>query len=252
MQVNQIQKIKVKKNTFILTINNKDYPIDSYYYECVLPYEGKVLDVSQMLEMIAFSSAIVPLNKIYSKIFNHSLSTYEVKEKLKQQNILENHIKLILQFLKKEGHLNDNDFISYHQEIYEQKKGKNAFKNFLIQKHIAPSFIDKAMETFQENEEYAYLYAQKYLEKKVASNAMKKQLILANLIHKGYSQKTIQNVLYQLTFQNEEENLRKEIQKYIKKYSQDSYKIISKLANKGYNVKEIKRILKEERLSNED
>ncbi len=252
MVVNQIEKIKTHKKDVILCINQQEYPIDTYYYECLLPYEGKVLQVSQMLEVIAFSAAIAPLKKLYKKIFNHMVSAYEVKETLKRYNVLENQITLIIQFLKNEGHLNEKDFVKHYQEIYEQKKGKKAFKTFLIQKHISSHSIDMAMDSFLENEDYAYEYAQNYLNKKVSSNAMKKQMVLSHLVAKGYSKTTIQNVLQRLVFQDEEDNLRVEFQKYKKKYPQDSYKIISKLANKGYNVKEIKKIMKEERLSYED
>ena len=55
--INTITKISTKKNNIVLHINNNTYPIDSYYYECILPYVGKVLEVSQMLELIAFSSS---------------------------------------------------------------------------------------------------------------------------------------------------------------------------------------------------
>ena len=53
--INTITKITSKKKNIILHINGNTYPIDTYYYECILPYVGKVLEVSQMLELIAFS-----------------------------------------------------------------------------------------------------------------------------------------------------------------------------------------------------
>ena len=45
--INTITKITSKKNNIVLHINNNTYPIDSYYYECILPYVGKVLEVSE-------------------------------------------------------------------------------------------------------------------------------------------------------------------------------------------------------------
>ena len=76
MKPNQIKKIKFLKGYYILTINSNEYSIDEYYYQHLLPYDGKVLDVSTMLELIAFSSASKVLKKTYKKIFNHSICTY--------------------------------------------------------------------------------------------------------------------------------------------------------------------------------
>ena len=58
MAYNQIKKIKFEKGFYILTINTNKYPIDEFFYEDLLAYEGKVLEVSDMLNLIAFSSAL--------------------------------------------------------------------------------------------------------------------------------------------------------------------------------------------------
>ena len=94
--INTITKITSKKNNIVLHINNNTYPIDSYYYECILPYVGKVLEVSQMLELIAFSSSCDILKKIYPKLFNHSISTFELKQKLKSKEISEDKMNEII------------------------------------------------------------------------------------------------------------------------------------------------------------
>lgn len=252
MIANQIKKIKSNKKNYILTINNNNYTIDYYFYECLLPYEGKVLEVSQMLEVIAFSSANEHITKLYKKIFENSLSTYEVKQKLISKEVSEEHIKIIINRLKSEGHLDDKKFIEHYKEIYQQKKGKKAFKSFLINKHISSILIDKTMLEYDENEEYALEYAQRYINSKTSSNAMLKTLVKAHLINKGFSESVINNVLSKLEFNDEIINLRKEVIKYLKKYHDDEYKVISKLANKGYNVSAIKKVIQEEGNKNED
>ena len=85
MAYNQISKIKYEKGFYILTINGNKYTLDEFYYEDLLAYVGKVLEVSDMLTLIAFSSSCKTLKKLYKKIFNHSISTYEVKAKLRKE-----------------------------------------------------------------------------------------------------------------------------------------------------------------------
>jgi hypothetical protein len=43
MIANQISKVKLEKKNYILNINEHQYTIDPYFYECILPYQGKVL-----------------------------------------------------------------------------------------------------------------------------------------------------------------------------------------------------------------
>lgn len=244
--INTITKISTKKNNIVLHINNNTYPIDSYYYECILPYVGKVLEVSQMLELIAFSSSCDILKKIYPKLFNHSISTFELKQKLKSKEISEDKINLIISFFKQEGYLKEIDFINYYKQIYIYKKGTAAFKRFLESKKISSNAINIALLDYQEDEDVALKYATAYLKNKIGSNKELKLKVYAHLLNKGYSNKTINETINKLCFDNEKENLKIEIKKYIKKYKNDSNKIISKLANKGYNVNDIKNNLKKE------
>lgn len=250
--INTITKITSKKKNIILHINGNTYPIDTYYYECILPYVGKVLEVSQMIELIAFSISCDVLKKIYPKLFNHSISTYELKQKLKAKDISEDHINLIISFFKQEGFLKESDFINYYKELYKDKKGKAAFKRFLESKKISSYSIDIAMLDYNENQETALRYATLYLKNKVGSNRQLKLKVFAHLKNKGFSDKTINEVMDTLSFDNEENSLNIEISKYIKRYKNEYNKIISKLANKGYNVNDIKKILKKEGMSNEN
>ena len=252
MAYNQIDNIKTSKGFYILKINNKDYPIDEYYYGCILPYVRKILKVEQMIELIAFSNASSIIKKQYKYIFSHSISTYELKNKLLAKNVDEEHIRLIISRLKEEGLLKDQDFIDYYKEYYKQKKGKKAFKSFLIQKRINPKLIDIAIEDYDEDKDLALRYASSYIKNKTSSNIALKQKVKAMLLNKGFSENTITYVFDNLSFNDENISLKKEIKKYLTKYPNDLYKIISKLANKGYNVKDIKNILTEEGMSFEN
>lgn len=245
MNANKIKKIKVLKNKYILFINGNEYPIDSYFYECLLPYNNKVLEVKDMLNVIAFSSCNEVISKLYKRIFAHELSTYEVKAKLKCKEINEEHINLVISFLKSEGHLKEEDFINHYKEIYQYKKGYKAFKRFLESKHISDYSINKAMLSYNENEEYVYEYANKFIKSKTNSNKMIKAKLIASLTNKGFSSEVINKVIDKLEFDDDIINLKKEIVKYVKKYPDDKYKVISKLASKGYNVNMIKKVMEE-------
>ena len=246
MAYNQISKIKYEKGFYILTINGNKYTLDEFYYEDLLAYVGKVLEVSEMLTLIAFANSHKTLKKLYKKIFNHSISTYEVKVKLKKDEISEEHINLIINKLKDKNYLNEDDFINYYKEIYQAKKGKAAFKKFLESKYISTNKINNALLEFNENDEYVYNYAKNFVKNKVGSEKLLKQKLYANLLNKGFEKQTINKVIVSLEFDNEDKNLQIDALKMIKKYPNDYYKVLNKLMIKGYRSCEIKEILKKE------
>lgn len=246
MAYNQISKIKYEKGLYILTINGNKYTLDEFYYEDLLAYVGKVLEVSDMLTLIAFSSSCKTLKKLYKKIFNHSISTYEVKVKLRKDEVSEEHINLVINKLKERNYLNEDDFINHYKEIYQIKKGKAAFKKFLESKYISTNKINKALLTFEENKDFVYNYANSFIKNKVGSKNLLKQKLYANLINKGFEKSLINKAIDSLEFANEDKNLLIDAKKMIKKYPNDYYKVLNKLMVKGYKSNDIKNILKKE------
>ena len=246
MAYNQISKIKYEKGFYILTINGNTYTLDEFYYEDLLAYVGKVLEVSEMLTLIAFASSCKTLKKLYKKIFNNSISTFEVKSKLRKDEVSEDHINLVIKKLKERNYLNEDDFINHYKEIYQIKKGKEAFKRFLESKYISTKKINNALLEFEENEDFVYNYANNFIKNKVGSKNILKQKLYANLINKGFEKSLINKVIDSLEFSNEDKNLLIDAKKMIKKYPNDYYKVLNKLMIKGYKSNDIKKILKEE------
>ena len=246
MAYNQISKIKYEKGFYILTINGNTYTLDEFYYEDLLAYVGKVLEVSEMLTLIAFASSCKTLKKLYKKIFNHSISAFEVKSKLRKDEVSEDHINLVIKKLKERNYLNEDDFINHYKEIYQIKKGKEAFKRFLESKYISTKKINNALLEFEENEDFVYNYANNFIKNKVGSKNILKQKLYANLINKGFEKSLINKVIDSLEFSNEDKNLLIDAKKMIKKYPNDYYKVLNKLMIKGYKSNDIKKILKEE------
>ena len=248
MVANQITKIKVNKKNYILKINDNEYIIDEFYYNSLLAYEGKVLEVKTMLQLIAFAKANPILSKTYKNIFNHTISYFDFKNKLRKNEIDERSVSLITSFFIEEGYLDDNDFVKRYKEAYERSKGINKFKRLLEQKHIPQRIINAALLDYTENFDVAMHYANTFIKNKVSSNAMLKQKIKVNLINKGYSKALVNEVLEQLVYKDETINLKKDIQKYKQKYPNDYYKLLNKLIACGYNSNDIKALLKEETL----
>lgn len=246
MDTNQIKKITNKDQDYIITVNSANYIIDNYYYSCLMPYVGKVLTNDLLKELMAFSDARMILKKYYKKIFLHSISSYELNEILKTKNILDYQIKLIFNRLKEEDLLNDEDFVNYYFDDYKQKRGKLAFKKFLLSKKIDEKLIEKTLELYDEDENLVLKYANDFLKNKTGSTLMLKQKVYTMLTNKGFMDRTIEKVFTNLCFEDEKKSLAKEIKRYLLKYPNDNYKIISKLVYKGYNVKKIKEILMEE------
>lgn len=249
---NKIINIKKNKEFYTITINKDDYTIDSYFYECLLPYNGKIVDNNTLKEIKAFSNAHILLKKMYNKIFSFSISTFELKDYLIRNGISDDDLKIIINFLKQENHLNDENFANNFKEHYELNKGVKAFESFLISKRVNKNIIDKVINEYNENYDYAMSYANLLIKNKTSSNEMLKYKIKANLLNKGFSYDVINYVLNNITYNDEQINLKKDLQKIIKKYPSDYYKVVSKLAIKGYNVDEIKKALKEEGVKNED
>jgi len=252
MVVNKIEKITKEKSLYVLHINKNTYPIDSYFYECLLPYDGKVLDVYQMLDTIAFSNAASVLKTCYKKLFNHEMSTYELKSKLANKGISTTYIERIILFFKNEGQLKEKDLIARYIDIYQETKGLNAFKRFLEGKKISKASIEFAINNFTESKEFAYNLAKKYIKNKISSKAMLKLKVEANLRTKGYTSETINYVMDNLELASEDASLEKEIVNLKKRYPTDYYKVYGKLAAKGYNIDNIRKYLKKEGFKDEN
>lgn len=241
----KITQVSRKNGDFIITIQQNNYYIETFYYERLLPYIGKEIDETILNEIIAFQNGKDILKKYYLKIFSHQISEKDLQEIFYKNNLSKEDTQIILTCIKDEGYLKEDDFINYYMPYYSQTKGKNAFKSFLIQHQISEDKINNAIENYVENEEYVLNYASRFIQNKNQSNAMLKQNLFSNLYQKGYSKEIILRVINQLDFNNEENALKKEICKFYKKYAHEPYKIVSKLANKGYNIADIKKCLQE-------
>ena len=248
--IKTITNIKKVKKNYALYVGDDIYIIDSYFYECFLPYNGKELKKNDLDLLSSFNEGCFYLNRVYRKLFTSSLSTYDFKKGLKIKNIDDDKIEIITKYLKKEGLLNDTSFVNHYLEIYQINKGKKAFKTFLIKNHIHEDLINKALDNFNEDKEMALILANNYIKNKNCSTNMLKYKVQAMLVNKGFSEKTVEYVVAYLDKKDERIALNKEINKLIAKY--DDYKIMAKLQAKGYRIDLIKELLQERRKNHEN
>ncbi|MCI5744843.1 MAG: RecX family transcriptional regulator [Erysipelotrichaceae bacterium] len=252
MKKYQIDNVIYKKDGVELIINNKSFLIDSFYYECIMPYKNKEIDEKQMEEIATFAYLFTSLKKLYAKVFANKLSLYEFKALLKKDENTEENINIVTKRLIKEHLLDDEKYAMCVLEKFSYNKGVNYFKNYLISKHVDNSIIERLSLTYKENIDYVLSYANTYIKNKSTSNKMIKQSLFISLSNKGFSNETIDYVINKVTFKNEEDSLIKDIKKYQIKYKNEPYKVISKLLNKGYNINDIKKNMKDEVIEYED
>lgn len=239
----EITNISFKHNYYALRINNHEYLIDDFYYKVLYPYVGKVIDNPTLYTITCFDKAKEVLNKLYKKIYSHTISTKEFYTFL--MDVCEySERKEIANIFKNEGYLDDEKVINYYLNKYQEDKGVIYFRKKMQEIGIDAQLIDKYSYEYQENIDYATYLANKIINSKQTSTNLTKQAIFASLANKGFSSKIINDVLLKVHFKDDFQALKKDYDKIKGKYQ--TQKIISKLLNKGYNISSIKKVVKED------
>lgn len=140
------------------------------------------------------------LQVAYMYLSQQLRSTYEVKQKLRQAEVDENTIELIIERLTAE-HLIDD--LAFAQSLVRtlaktSLKGPRIVQQTLIQKHIEPDVVTIALTEYQvewqvENATKLYLQLAKRYQK--LAGFAKEQKLSQSLFQKGYSQTIIQQVM---------------------------------------------------------
>lgn len=239
-----ISDIQFSKDCFLITVSNQNYRIDEYLYKVIFPYKNKELSEESFRLIQAFSSAFFVLKPLYKIIYLNAISPFELSKKLLSKDISKKDVNIILNQLKNDQYLDEKNFINSHQPIFEKNKGIKMFESFLNDNKISQIYIQEALNTYQENEEYVLQYIQSHIKSNHSSNKMLKYKLKNMLYQKGFSTSIIEKCLSLCEFSDDNENLKKDYQKFLLKYGENPYKIISKLINKGYNIEEVKKIVK--------
>lgn len=251
--------MKIEK---IKRLNSGKYKIELDDNSKITTYEDVILD-----EKILFKKDIDNelLNKInnkndYYKIYNKTIkyimtkirSEKEINEYLDKQNIESKNKIKIINSLKNNKLINDNNFyISYiSDKIRLSNDGPDKIKKELINHNIDLDLIEEEL-----NKYYDLIYEklEKLINKKIKqidkySEYILKQKIREYFINLGYKKEMIEDILSNIKLDNSN-SIKKEYQKQYnklsKKYKDNELKIKIKntLYQKGYTYDEINNII---------
>ena len=227
----------MSKENYIENPITIDSEIDDDKIECLLEYE-KVIECKSYLIKI--------LNK-------RVLSEYEVVLKLKEREISDNHIKDIVESLRRMGLINDEfaAVINVERELLK-RKGRKAIIKVLKEKGIKEKIIDKSI---GEIDEEIYLsnfnkMAEKYIKMyDKRSCRVKENMVKDKLAELGYEETLICGVIVSQNREKELELAKCALGKIMKNKKLDltSYesvnKIKVKLAIKGFSYDIINLVL---------
>ncbi|MEG0258528.1 MAG: recombination regulator RecX [Lysinibacillus sp.] len=222
--------------------------------------KGKVLETFE-IEEIAYEDEIrKSFNKALNFLSYQMRSEHEVKKKLLDLEFGEAVILEAIQKLKSYGFLNDE---AYSKALFETKKatakkGPRAIRQDLVKKGIEKNLQDEILETFS-HEEQVKLASQ--LAAKIVRTETKKtpvqvkQKIQDLLMRKGYSFSIVNDVLEDITFEQDEDNWQQLLgvqgekvwKKYVTKYTGYELKMKTKQAlyQKGFPAEVIDRFIEE-------
>ena len=250
MKINKIKKLSSGK-----------YKIELENKENITLYEDVLLEENILYKKEIDSELLNTLNikNDYYKIYNKTLkyimtkirSEKEINEYLDKQNIEEKDKINIIDKLKKNNMLNDNNYyISYISDrIRLSNDGPDKIKNELLKHNIEENKIDNELSKYEED---IYNKLEKLINKKIKSNKdseyFMKQKLTNYFVNLGYKKYMIDDILSNIRIDNSDSikcEYEKIYKKLSKKYSGDElkFKIRNNLYNKGYKIDEINEIM---------
>lgn len=222
--------------------------------------KGKVLEAHDIEEIAYEDEVRKAFNKGLNFLSYQMRSEHEVKKKLLDLELGEAVILEAIQKLKSYGFLNDEIYSKALLDTKKatMKKGPRAIRQDLIKKGIDKTLQDEVLETFSHEEQVKL--ATQLAEKVVRSEKKKtpaqvKQKIQDFLMRKGYSFGIVNEVLQEITFEQDEDDWQQMLdaqgekvwKKYSAKYTSYELKMKTKQAlyQKGFPAEVIDRFIEE-------
>lgn len=189
----------------------------------------------------------------------------EVIQYLEKNDIQSNAIQDVIDYCYKEKFIDHEDYAENLKNtmIHTTDKGPEIYRQKLYQLGIEVTIIEKYVEAYEQQQplDDVIKVAEKVMKSKKGPEAKVKQKVTQSLLQKGYKFETIQLVMNEIDFSQDEEtldhllqrDLEKVYNKNCKKYDSDKsvIKTIEALMRKGYNYDKIKSKLEESGISNE-
>lgn len=268
MKITKIEIQKKKKNRYNIYIDEEfAFGVD----------EATLIKFALQKEMAITKEEIVEIQKedFYQQAYQKALSflnfklrtTKEMFQKLEKLEYDEETIHQVLQHLQEMGLLNDRFYAeSYlHENSILGKKGPKAVAFELKKKGISETLIQQVLSEFSEEQqlEQALEMGQQYVNRQTqVSTKSAKQKVYTYLLQKGYDGDVIQQVIGQLTFEQQDEQevqlaireAERAYQQLSKKYQESQlwYQLKGKLFAKGFTTETIETAIEQVRMESEE
>ena len=246
----QITKIKKYKNHVTLYFKEEKLEVSYDVFTSFYLYEGKTVSDKEYKQLTGKVDIEKYLSYALRLLSNKMYSEWKMREKLYAKEAEKAQVDEVINYLKKNGFIDDQLYIEEYLEYASRNKiGKNKIKTNLLNKGIFQEDIDKIR--FKESDEIkkANSLVPKLIKKYERYNATsQKDHIVQALIREGYDLSTALEVTRSLSLldnKKEQELLKKDYdlvyQKYRKKYEgrELKEKVIASLLRKGYKRKDI-------------
>ncbi|MCO4636987.1 RecA regulator RecX [Streptococcus infantarius subsp. infantarius] len=255
----KITKIEKKKRLYLLEIdaNDKLYVTEDTIVHFMLS-KNMEIDEATLKDIQKFAQFSYGKNLALYHISFKQRTAAEVKKYLEQHDIDSLYIPEILENLKKENWINDEQYVETYlsQNLNTGDKGAYVLKQKLIQKGINSQLIDQKLAELDFSD-LAEKTAQKLLRKyqnKLSTKTLKDKII-QNMMNKGFSYTEAKDVFETLDIekdkQQEFELLNKELDKQYRKFSKKyegyelNQRLTQALARKGFSYDDIKSALRD-------
>lgn len=256
-----IESISQKKNSkkFVVKTNEEDYIMTEDTIIKFYIFKDKEF-TKEEFEKIIYD---ININESFNKVLNYLTygprSEYEIRLYI-QKNDKEKVLKSkdydeIISRLKSLNYVNDEIYAKQIVEYYKESKGKNYIRQYLKDKKVDSSIIEKSVILFENDDEIetglkiANKYSQtirKYPFKK------QKEMLMNKLLRSGFSLDSINKIITRVEVVDESDlTLEKDYFKLLKKFENKNMSsfekkqhILNSLIAKGYDYKKINSILK--------
>lgn len=255
----KITKIEKKKRLYLLEIDADDklYVTEDTIVHFMLS-KNMEIDEATLKDIQKFAQFSYGKNLALYHISFKQRTAAEVKKYLEQHDIDSPYIPEILENLKKENWINDEQYVETYlsQNLNTGDKGAYVLKQKLIQKGINSQLIDQKLANLDFSplsEKVAQKLLRKYQHK--LSTKTLKDKIIQNMMNKGFSYTEAKEAFETLDIEKDEEQefelLNKELDKQYRKFSKKyegyelNQRLTQALARKGFSYDDIKSALRD-------
>ena len=244
----KIEKVVVKGKKFLvyIDIDDEEYKFSENQIVANRIIKGAIFTSDEWQKIINSQNTSTLFDQMLHFIDFKLRTKKEVIEKLKEKKASAEDIIYVIERLESIGYIDDERYANlYIEEAVRELKGPYLITFTLEQKGIESSYINELIRSYDEEvfinnaKEVANRYQNTILN--YPANKQK-ELILQKLTRSGYYIDTINKVLREIEYQEDDlDKLKAEYDKLLSKTT-DKNKIITSLLQKGYRYEDIKKV----------